>query len=56
MTFRIASSKHRGQQGRWDHPGTSPVNIFDESVEWARRHWEEKVAPAVLAKLSVSVT
>jgi hypothetical protein len=56
MTFRVASSKHKDQEGRWDHPGLGPLNIFDEAADWAKTTWEKEVAPNVLSKLLVSVT
>lgn len=47
MTFRIASSKHQGQD-RWNHPGLEPINLFDEALEWARSVWEQEIAPEVM--------
>src|SRR6185436_18067221 len=40
MTFRVASSKHREQKGRWDHPGTAPVPLLEEASKWAVDHWK----------------
>lgn len=45
-TFRVVSSKHK-DQGRWFHPGTAPVHIFDEAHEWAQSHWETVVMPKI---------
>lgn len=56
MTFRVASSKHREQGGRWDHPGLKPMKLMDEGLEWARAHWESKVAPGVLGRLVSSLS
>jgi hypothetical protein len=51
MTFRVASSKHYGQ-GRWDHPGIEGVRLLDEAYDWARRQWEQLIAPEVVARIS----
>lgn len=50
-TFRIASSKHKEQGGRWDHPGSEPMNFFSETIDWATREWESKIKPELLAKI-----
>lgn len=55
MTFRIVSSKHKQQPGRWDAPALPPVNIMDEAAEWARQTWEKSVAPELLERISVSL-
>jgi hypothetical protein len=47
MTFRIVSSKHKGQ-GRWVHPGLEAKKFFDEAFEWALKEWEDKIKPQVL--------
>ena len=51
MTFRIASSKQKGQ-GRWDHPGTAPVKLMDDAYDWAKRTWEEKIVPQLVLNLN----
>lgn len=51
MTFRIASSKHKGQ-GRWDHPGNEAVKLMDEGFDWAKRTWEREIIPQLSAALS----
>lgn len=51
MTFRVASSKHRGQGGRWDHPGTPATNLMEEGLNWAVEQWSSKVAPALLSRM-----
>jgi hypothetical protein len=56
MTFRIASSKHRDAGGRWDHPGTPPMNLMEEALSWAMNEWESKIAPSVLAKVVSSIS
>lgn len=53
MTFRVASSKHKGQ-GRWDHPGTEAVKLMDEAFDWAKRQWEREVVPQLSLELSKS--
>lgn len=50
MTFRIASSTQAGQ-GKWDHPGLEPVNIFDEAADWARNEWEKNVGPELIDQI-----
>lgn len=50
LTFRIVSSKHKGQ-GRWVHPGLEPRKFFDECFEWALKQWEEKIAPELVDDL-----
>jgi hypothetical protein len=44
MTFRIASSKHRGE-GRWEHPGLEPVNIFEDAWKWALETMDKEIMP-----------
>lgn len=39
MTFRVASSKHRGS-GKWVHPGIEARHFFEETAEWALKTWE----------------
>ncbi len=47
MTFRIASSKHKGQ-GRWIHPGLEAKRFFDEAAAWALKEFEEHIRDQVL--------
>lgn len=46
MTFRVASSKHRGS-GKWVHPGIEPRKFFDETAEWAMSIWP-KIADDIM--------
>lgn len=46
MTFRVASSKHRGS-GKWVHPGLEPRKFMDETAEWSLKIWEQMV-PEIL--------
>lgn len=55
MTFRIASSKHKEQGGRWDHPGLPAMNLMEEGLDWAKKHWEQEIAPRVLGSLIASL-
>lgn len=55
MTFRVASSKHKEQQGRWDHPGLQPINLFEEAVEWAQKTWDREISPAMMDKIIASL-
>jgi hypothetical protein len=50
MTFRIASSKHKGQN-RWHYPGVESTNLLEEGMRWALDTWESKIAPAMLARI-----
>lgn len=50
MTFRIVSSKHKGQ-GRWMHPGLEGKKFFDEAFDWALHQWEDKIMPEMLQNL-----
>jgi hypothetical protein len=51
MTFRVASSKHKGQ-GRWDHPGVQGVRLMDEAYDWAKRTWEREIVPQLTLAIS----
>lgn len=56
MTFRVASSKHRDQQGRWEHPGNAPVRIMEDTAAWAQEQWDKLVAPELVSALVTSVS
>lgn len=51
MTFRVASSKHKGQ-GRWDHPGNEAVHLMEEGYTWAKNTWEREIVPQLTAQIS----
>jgi hypothetical protein len=51
MTFRVASSKHKGQ-GRWDHPGNEAMKMMDEAYHWAKQTWEKDVVPQLILELN----
>jgi hypothetical protein len=55
MTFRVASSKHRDQGGRWDNPGTAPVPLMSEGADWAKQHWESVVKPKLFASIKAEL-
>lgn len=55
MTFRVASSKHREQSGRWEHPGLDAVALFEEAQKWCLDRWEREIAPKVIGQLIVSL-
>jgi hypothetical protein len=55
MTFRVASEKHR-DEGRWEHPGLPPVNIFDDAAKWAADQWEKEIAPKLITKILLQVS
>lgn len=50
MTFRVASSKHEGQE-RWNHPGLEGTFLFDQAWAWAMEEIEKNILP----KLAESV-
>lgn len=50
MTFRIASSKHKGT-GRWVHPGLDARHFFEETQAWALQQWEQKIVPDILKRV-----
>jgi hypothetical protein len=50
MTFRVASSKQTGQD-RWNHPGTEPINMFEDAAKWAAETWDKEIAPALINKI-----
>lgn len=47
MTFRIVSSKHKGQ-GRWDHPGNQALKLMDEAYDWAKKTWDKDIVPQLM--------
>lgn len=53
MTFRVASSKHKGQ-GRWDHPGNEGTRLMDEAYAWAKTTWEREIVPQLMMQLEKS--
>lgn len=50
MTFRVASSKHKGT-GKWMYPGIEGKRFLDEAFEWAMKEWDTKIAPSLLGDL-----
>jgi hypothetical protein len=55
MTFRVASSKHKDQGNRWQHPGVEATNIMEEGMRWALDRWDSKIAPALLKRIVASL-
>jgi len=51
MTFRIASSKHKGT-GRWVHPGLEAKKFFDEASRWALAEFENRIKDQILISIS----
>lgn len=51
MTFRIASSKHKGQ-GRWIHPGLEAKKFFDEAAKWAMKEFEDRIRDQILISVA----
>lgn len=51
MTFRVASSKHQEDAGRWDHPGLEPTNFLDEAADWAQTQWDTIIARKLVAEV-----
>lgn len=54
MTFRTASSKHSSP--RWDHPGTEPLNMMEDALEWARATWENEISPEIVERILVEIS
>jgi hypothetical protein len=54
MTFRVVSSKHKGQ-GRWEHPGSEAVGLMDEAYDWAIRTWASDIVPDLALSISKSL-
>lgn len=54
MTFRVASSKHKGQD-RWNHPGTEPMNILEDAAKWAMETFDREIAPGIIARVIATV-
>lgn len=54
MTFRTVTSSHEGD-GRWMFPGIDGVRILDDAAEWARKEWDEKVAPKLVTRIVLAV-
>jgi very-short-patch-repair endonuclease len=52
MTFRVASSKHKG---KWNHPGVPARNIMEDGLKWALERWESKIAPGILDKVIAKI-
>lgn len=55
MTFRVASSKHKEQGNRWNHPGTDPMNILEDAAKWAMETFDREIAPGIIAKVVAMV-
>lgn len=51
MTFRIASSKHKGT-GRWIHPGLEAKKFFDEAAKWAQKEFEDRIRGQILISVA----
>ncbi len=54
MTFRVASSKHKNEPGRWDHPGLPAIKLMDEAYDWAKSTWEKDVVPQLMLQLAAN--
>lgn len=54
MTFRTASSKHIFDT-RWTHPGTEPLHMMEDALEWARSEWQTKLEPEIVEKIIASL-
>lgn len=49
MTFRVASSKHKGE--RWIHPGLEASHFFEEAEQWAQKQWDDKIGKELVITL-----
>lgn len=54
MTFRVVSSKHKGQ-GRWDHPGMPGVKLMDAGHDWAIKQWDKEILPRLIEEISAKI-
>lgn len=43
-------------QARWQFPGVEATNIMEEGMRWSLEQWEQKIAPAVLARIVASLS
>ncbi len=55
MTFRIASSKHKAEGTRWNHPGTEPIHIMEDGFKWALEEWQSKIAPDIVSRIIAKI-
>lgn len=49
VAFRVISEKHR-ESGKWNHPGTPPARILEETFKWIEQQWQTQIFPAIKAK------
>lgn len=52
MTFRVMSEKQKGT-GMWVHPGIAGAKLFDDAYEWAKKQFDEEIAPSIIAQLEL---
>lgn len=49
LTFRVASSSQQGS-GKWEHPGLTPTNIFQDTYDWCLEQVEKQILPDLMAR------
>lgn len=47
MTFRIVNDDAK-RLGKWFHPGTQPVNIFEDVFKWVNDQWDNNIFPDIM--------
>lgn len=47
--FRVISEKHKSQ-GKWNHPGTAPAKILEETYRWVETIWKNEIFPKIKQK------
>jgi hypothetical protein len=47
LTFRIVTDDHK-RSGKWFHPGSQGVKIFDEIFTWISNEWDTNILPSIL--------
>lgn len=47
--FRVISEKHKSE-GKWNHPGTKPARIMEETYGWVETVWKNEILPKIKQK------
>lgn len=50
--FRVISEKHKGT-GKWNHPGTSPARILEQTFKWVEQTLQTQIFPAIKSKYNL---
>jgi hypothetical protein len=49
VAFRVISDKNK-ESGKWNHPGTPPARILEETFKYIEQQWQTQIFPAIKAK------